>query len=98
VKFINPKDKKPNQSADIDKSSTYRLRAEALNNNHTDWVQPPLYINEQEISELTSEQIKFTLDYFSKIFNYLINYGSFIPTVPMVLSSCIEFALYALIL
>jgi hypothetical protein len=50
----------------------YNLRAEQENltsknnNNICDWIKAPaLYIDEQEISELTYDQIRFTLDYFS---------------------------------
>ena len=52
----------------------YKLRADQQenltsknnNNNICDWIKAPaLYIDEQEISELTYDQIRFTLDYFS---------------------------------
>lgn len=43
----------------------YKLRADN-NNNNNDWIRAPSYFDEQQLSELTNEQIQFTLDYFSK--------------------------------
>lgn len=43
----------------------YKLRADTLfTHNNSDWVEAPLYVDEDTIGELTSEQIKHTLDYF----------------------------------
>lgn len=64
-----------------EKIPNYRLRADtefSLNNttttstNNCDWVRAPSYFDEQQISELTNEQIQFTLDYFSKINIYIL--------------------------
>ena len=49
----------------------YKLRADTTstttnNNNNNDWIRAPSYFDEQQLSELTNEQIQFTLDYFSK--------------------------------
>ena len=45
----------------------YKLRANSLfTHNNTDWIQAPLYVDDDTIGDLTTEQIKHTLDYFSK--------------------------------
>ncbi len=45
----------------------YKLRADTLfTHSNSDWIEAPLYVDEQEISELTNEQIKYTLDYFCR--------------------------------
>ena len=54
----------------------YKLRADTLfTHNNQDWVQAPLYVDEETIGELTSEQIKHTLDYFSK-YKYIISFNN----------------------
>ncbi len=40
-------------------------------------MQAPLYVDEETIGELTSEQIKHTLDYFSK-YKYRLTINIFI--------------------
>lgn len=43
----------------------YKLRADNnLPSSNSDWIQAPLYFDEEAISELTNEQIQTTLDYF----------------------------------
>lgn len=50
-----------------EKLPQYKLRADTIfSHSNSDWIRAPLYIDESEISELTNEQIAFTLDYFSK--------------------------------
>ena len=51
----------------------YKLRADTLfTHNNSDWVEAPLYVDEDSIGELTNEQIKHTLDYFSKFLLLLL--------------------------
>ena len=54
---------------------TYKLRADtAYSQTNLDWIKAPFKFNEQEISELSNEQIQLTLDYFSKLrFVFKIN-------------------------
>ena len=56
-----------------EKLPAYKLRADSIfSHSNCDWIKAPLYFDEQQISELTNEQIQFTLDYFSNyIFAFL---------------------------
>jgi len=44
----------------------YKLRAQPAAETDYDWVRAPQFFDEEQISQLTNEQIKTTLDYFSK--------------------------------
>lgn len=45
----------------------YNLRANTIfSQSNYDWIKAPFYIEENEIKELTNQQILFTLEYFSK--------------------------------
>lgn len=45
---------------------TYKLRADNASESNRNWIQAPLYFDEEAIRELTDEQIQTTLDYFSE--------------------------------
>jgi hypothetical protein len=48
-----------------EETPTYKLRADtAYSQVNIDWIKAPFKFNEQEISELSNEQIQLTLDYF----------------------------------
>lgn len=48
-----------------EKIPQYKLRADTIfSHSNCDWIRAPLYIDENEVNELTNEQIAFTLDYF----------------------------------
>ena len=45
---------------------SYKLRASLATNADNGWIRAPKFFDEEQISQLTNEQIKTTLDYFSK--------------------------------
>ncbi|RNA00672.1 Trafficking kinesin-binding [Brachionus plicatilis] len=50
-----------------EKLPKYKLRADTIfSHSNCDWIKAPLYIDQNELAELTNEQIAFTLDYFSE--------------------------------
>lgn len=59
-----------------EKIPTYKLRADTVfSHSNCDWIRAPLYFDEQQISQLTNEQIQLTLDYFSNyILFFLMNF------------------------
>ena len=69
----------------------YKLRADTLfTHNNSDWVEAPLYVDEDSIGELTNEQIKHTLDYFSKFLLLLLIINSdYLITLFMFVCVCI---------
>jgi hypothetical protein len=62
-------------------SSSINTNTNANNNHNCDWIRAPSYFDEQQISELTNEQIQFTLDYFSKqkINKYIFLFSLLLP-------------------
>lgn len=44
----------------------YQLRPKPATDVDYDWIRAPQFFDEEQISQLTNEQIKTTLDYFSK--------------------------------
>lgn len=62
---------------------SYKLRASLATDADNDWIRAPKFFDEEQISQLTNEQIKTTLDYFSKsifLFNPLLTSAAIIIT------------------
>lgn len=55
---------------------SYKLRASLATDADNDWIRAPKFFDEEQISQLTNEQIKTTLDYFSKSIPFYYYLGS----------------------